>query len=340
MMRNPIRVALVGAWHVHANDYAGDCRNNAQSELIAVWDEDEWRSQTAAETWGVPRVSSLDALLDDPDLDGVIITTATARHRDVMLQAIVHGKHIFTEKVLAASTIDAEEIATAAARTGIVLTVSLPRLYSGYTAAIDEILASNELGEVTYLRVRVSHDGAVRREGGPQWLPGRFFDRDEAGGGAMIDFGAHPYYLVHHFLGMPDTVTAHYLSVSGHDVEDQAVVICQYPGRITALSEASFLGGAVGHLIEIHGTDGSLLFTFEEGLRTRVRGDAEWRQREIPADQPIPFDRWVNHIRRGEPDSENVDVALALTRLAEAAELSAREGRAVRPGVDGSRTKR
>lgn len=329
-MSDNLRIALVGAWHVHANDYARDCANNPHAELVAVWDDDSIRAAAAAERWSVPAITDLDELLADESLDGVIITTATSVHRPVMEKVIAAGKHIFTEKVLAADPADAEAIAQAATSAGIVLTVSLPRLYTGYTRAIDEVLAAAELGEVSYVRVRVSHDGAIRRNGNPQWLPEVFFDRSEAMGGAMIDFGAHPYYLVNHFAGgLPQTVNASYLSTSGHEVEDQALVVCMYPDKITGVAEASFLGGAVGMIIEIHGADGSLVFDFDDGLRTKGRGEKSWRQRALPADDPTPFDRWVQHIQHGQQDPDNVAVALDLTRMAAAAEVSAAEGRSV-----------
>ena len=332
-MSKNLRVALVGAWHVHANDYARDCENNPYAQLVSVWDDVVERGQQAAEKWNVQFEADLDAVLADPELDGVIITTATSQHLDVMQKVIAAGKHIYTEKVLAATPGDAQSIADAASEANIVLTVSLPRLYTGYTKAIEEILAAGELGDLSYIRVRVSHDGAVRRDGNPQWLPETFFDRSEAMGGAMIDFGAHPYYLVHRFAGLPESITASYLSVSGHEVEDQALVVCNYPNRLTGVAEASFLGGAIGMWIEIHGSDGSLLFDFDDGLRTKRRGENVWTIRDIPADGVTPFDRWVDHFQRGEQDPENVAEALALTKMAAAAERSAAEGRTV--GIDG-----
>lgn len=329
-MKKMLRVALVGAWHVHAPDYARDCDNNPNTQLVAVWDDFAERGKRIAAQWNVPYTDDLDGLLADDDLDGVIITTATVQHRDVMLQVIAAGKHIFTEKVLAASHDEAESIVGAAERAGIVLTVSLPRLYMGYTRAIKAVLNDGELGTISYVRVRVSHDGAVRRDGNPQWLPEQFFDRSQAQGGAMIDFGAHPYYLVHEFAGMPESITASYLGVSGHEVEDQALVVCNYPGRLTGVAEASFLGGAVGMSIEIHGADGSLLYDPDNGVRTKTRGGEGWVTHALPADGVTPFDRWVNHILAGTTDPQNVAVALALTRMAAAAEISAAEGRTVK----------
>ena len=108
--------------------------------------------------------------------------------------------------------------------------ISLPRLYAGYTQAIREVLAGGAIGEPTYLRVRVSHDGALPSAANPQgWLPERFFDPRQSAGGVTIDFGAHPLYLLAHLLGMPEEVSAVYGRVTGRAVEDQSVVTMLYP---------------------------------------------------------------------------------------------------------------
>src|SRR4029077_18348300 len=117
------------------------------------------------------------------------------------------GKHVFTEKVLALTPTEAREIVDAVDRRSVKLVVSLPRLSHGYTLAIREILGTGRLGEVTQVRVRLSHDGAIGR----RWLPARFFDPEEAGGGALADLGCHPLYLTRLFLGaMPESISAEF----------------------------------------------------------------------------------------------------------------------------------
>src|SRR5687768_17728628 len=107
--------------------------------------------------------SDLAELLSRPDIDGVIVTTRTSAHPDVIVAAAEAGKHIYTEKVLALAPADAQRIVEVVERSGVKLTVSLPRLTHGYTLAIREVLASGELGEVTQVRCRLSHDGAIGR---------------------------------------------------------------------------------------------------------------------------------------------------------------------------------
>ena len=85
-------------------------------------------------------VDDLDDLLARDDIDAVTVTTATSAHHAIMLRAAQAGKHIFTEKLLAPTVAEAEEIIGVADEAGVVLVVSLPRLYHGYTRAIVEQL--------------------------------------------------------------------------------------------------------------------------------------------------------------------------------------------------------
>jgi predicted dehydrogenase len=210
------------------------------------------------------------------------------------------------------------------------LVVSLPRLSDGYTLAIDEILASGRLGEVTEVRCRLSHDGAVGR----RWLPDRFFDPAESGGGALVDLGCHPLYLTRRFLGaMPASVSAAYGYVTGHEVDDNAVAILRARSGALGIAETGFVNPSSPFTIEIHGTVGSVLYgTPEPRLLVRDaprRSDATWTDVPIPPSRPSPFEQWVRHIADGTEASENIALALDLTALADAADRSARTGVAV-----------
>ena len=328
-----IRLAILGFWHVHAADYAAEAQAHPGAELVAVWDEDPARGTARAGELGVVAHRDLGELLARPDVDGVIVTTRTSAHPHVIVAAAEAGKHIFTEKVLALTPVEARRIVEAVERNGVKLTVSLPRLTHGYTLAIREVLASGRLGDVTQVRCRLAHDGAVGR----RWLPGQFFDPDEAGGGALVDLGCHPLYLTRVFLGgMPESVSAEYGRVTGHAVDDNAVAILRHRTGALGIAETSFVNPDSPFTIEVHGTIGSLLYgTPEPRLLVRnttdgARGrEAPWSELSIPPSGPTPFDQWVGHIVEGTTATENIALALELTTLVDAANRSALTGAAV-----------
>lgn len=322
---SPLRVAVVGAWHVHAGDYARRTLAHPDAELIAVWDDDADRGGALAADVGVALTDDLDGLLARDDLDAVTVTTTTVAHSQVIGAAIAAGKHVFTEKLLAPTVEEAESLLAAARAAGVQVVVSLPRLYHGYTAAVTELTDAGSLGDLTYARVRLSHDGASAG-----WLPERFFDPAEAVGGALTDLGCHPVYLVQRILGSsPTTIVATYRSLTGRSVDDHAVVTAGYASGSIGVIEAGFVS-ANPFTIEVYGTAGSLTFSDATGeLRVSDAKGRDWRTVPVPADLPDAYDRWVTAIRTGTPETDNTDRAVELTRLVVAANEAARTGTSI-----------
>lgn len=320
-----IRVAMLSFWHVHAKDYSRQALEHPETQIVAAWDEEPERGRAGAEQLGVTFYTDLAELLAQPDIDGVIIDTPTNIHRDVLIAAAQAGKHIFTEKVVAPTLSECNEILAAIDTAGVKLTVSLPRLNDPYTLTIQDLLARNILGQLTLIRTRLSHNGAL----GNAWLPPQFFNLEQCGGGALIDLGCHPMYLARLFAGqMPESVSTSYGYITGREVEDNAVATLYYPNGLLAVVEAGFVNSFSPFTIEIHGTEGSLFFgTPESTLKvrsTQLEDGQRWV--DIPLNQPRPsaFHQWVTHIQQGTRANENIQLAIELTSLMEAANISVR----------------
>jgi 1,5-anhydro-D-fructose reductase (1,5-anhydro-D-mannitol-forming) len=320
--KSRLRVAVLSFWHVHAGDYATTAATHPSTELVAVWDDDTERGRAGAERFGVEFVPDLDALLARDDIDAVTITTSTKDHRDVMLKAAKAGKHIFTEKLLAPTVAEAEEIIRTCDDNEVKLVVSLPRLYHGYTRIVTEVLGEGRLGSVNYSRVRLSHDGAVAN-----WLPEQFYDPEAAFGLALTDLGCHPVYLTQLILGpTPQTVASTYTYVTGRPVDDNAVVTVTYPGGAIGVIEAGVVSPDP-FLIEVGGTSGWLSYSqHDDHVAVALKGQQVERI-PVPEDAPNAFSQWVGHIRDDTRADDNLARALELTRLVVAANNAAQTGR-------------
>ena len=170
-----IKVAMLSFWHVHANDYAKQVEGHPDTQIVAVWDELPERGQAEAAKRGVTFYSDLAELLANKEIDAVVVDTPTNLHRDVMIAAAKAGKHIFTEKVIAPTLHEVNEILNAVNEAGVTLTVSLPRLNPTYTLAIQEIIQKELLGQITLVRTRLSHNGGISTDANPNgWLPAAF----------------------------------------------------------------------------------------------------------------------------------------------------------------------
>jgi 1,5-anhydro-D-fructose reductase (1,5-anhydro-D-mannitol-forming) len=350
-----IRIGMLGYWHLHGADYARAAREHPDVEIAALWDDDAERGQVAAAELGVPFDADLDAFLARPELDGVVVCTATNLHRDVIPAAARAGKHVFSEKVVAATLAEAEQIIRATETAEIAFVVSMWRTDEPSTEAVADVLASGALGVVTQLRIRDGHPFALPTPELPGGrLPAQFWDPTAAQGGILIDL-CHPAYLAAAFLGMPEDVSASFGRVTGRELEDNAVVTLRYPDGALAIIETSSATAITPFTIEAHGTLGSLVYAADGigelvarrapavaaatpsaygpdgSIHLRVVGGSPvWERIEVPTGpKRSAFEKWISHIQDGTRAPENVELARKLSGIIEASYRSDVEGRRV-----------
>lgn len=241
-----LNIALVGTWHVHFDQYANEIKNNPNCKVWGVWDPDFNKARDAAQRVGTTPIANLDDIFNNENVHGIVVCTATNAHTDILIRAAEAKKHIFTEKVLCFNMEDARRISDSVKRNGIKFCISFPWRTRSDFLWIKDAISSNLIGDVTYLRMRNCHDGASRG-----WLPPHFFDLNECGGGAMIDLGAHPMYLIRWLLGRPSAISSSYTFVTGKDVEDNAVSVLEYENGAIAVSETGFVSSVNPFSLEV-----------------------------------------------------------------------------------------
>ncbi len=323
-----LKLAMLGAWHVHAPDYADQIKAHPEAEIALVWDDNESRGKAFAEKLDVPFQANLKQVLEDPTIHGVIINTPTSMHPTVITEAAKAGKHVFTEKVLTTTLSEALEVAEAIRKAGIKFTISFPHRSKPHNLFAKEAVEKGWLGKITLLRIRNAHNGA-----GAGWLPEHFYNRSECGGGAMIDLGAHGMYLSAWLLGKPQRISAMFGHLTGRAVEDNAVTVTEFADGAIAINETSFLSAQSPFSLELYGTEGSL---FVGGPEDRVRLNATKVQGQLsgwiepdtlPQALPTPIEQWVGAILRNEPNHFDLAGAVALTELMDGAYRSHSLGR-------------
>lgn len=300
--------AILGAWHVHADGYARELSAIEGCALKAVWDKDREKADAWAEKLGCESMT-LDGIMEDEAIEGVLICTATSEHTDVILRAINAGKAVFTEKVLALTNEDCERIARAVRRNNTRFAISFPHFSFATVRYALAAVRAGELGQMNYARVRNVHDGAIRN-----WLPAHFYDAAQCGGGAMMDLGAHPMYLLCAFLGEPESVVSAFTRVTGKPVEDNAVSLLKYADGAIGVSETGFVSNGYPYMIELGGDRGTMLL---DRKTVRMNSDStghEWRE-VCPGDNaPQPLEVWAR-FEEDIPAEYGIDAAVRLTRV-------------------------
>ena len=323
-----LKVAMLSGWHVHADGYAKEFSSLPDVALNYMWDEDAARGAEFSKKYGMEFIPSLDELLAKDDVDAVCVNAPTNMHRDVIVKAAKAGKHVFTEKVLAATNKEAGEIKKAVEEAGIKFCISFPHRTSPNNLYAKKIMDKGLLGKVTLLRVRNAHGGMSFG-----WLPPHFMDPVTCGGGAMMDLGAHPMYLIGWLMGRPVEVSSAFTYVYGKEIDDNAVTLLTYADGAVAVSETGFVSGYSPYSLELYGTEGTVLIGqsgtwVKSSVNKELDGYVSAEQ--MPEALPSPIKQFVGGILRGEKIHFGIDDAAALTELMEAAYLSHREGRHIK----------
>ncbi|ASK62573.1 dehydrogenase [Virgibacillus phasianinus] len=327
-----MNVALLSRWHVHADDYARAVHENDQLTIGLVWDEDAKRGEEWARELGVPFECNLEAVLSNPEIDAVVVSTPTNLHKEIILAAASHNKHIFTEKVLDFTVQDCEEIYEAVDAHDVMLMVSLPRLTEKEFLAAERALAEGWLGKLTMIRCRLAHNGAVLYDGKTEgWLPARFFNKQQTGGGALIDLGAHPIYLTNRLAGKAQAVSARLKRSNPNEVDESGAVLVDYQSGALGIIETSFLSHGSPFQLELYGTEGTLLCRNGSIQMTSMHhGNGEWinMESDLP-DVSTPMEQWVAQISEGVMPTITREDVIQLTKINDGAALSDLEGRRV-----------
>lgn len=173
------RMGQVYGYHV-ANQIDG-------AKLVAVADpRSEMTDQFSASVGDVAVYSDAEALLNHPDLHGVIVATPTSTHRDVVIAAAHSGKHIFCEKPTALTLKATDEMLAAVETAGVTFQVGFMRRFDeGYQAAKAKIDA-DEIGQPV----------TIRSIGRDPYRTSLEYANPAISGGLITDMGIHDFDLV------------------------------------------------------------------------------------------------------------------------------------------------
>ena len=307
-----MKVAILGAWHVHATDYTKAAQENG-AEVLGVWDEREDFKRALAEKHNIPEFGSVEELLAS-DCEAVIVCSATNKHADYMVMAANAKKDIFTEKVLALTVEDCLRIKEAVDRNGVKFVISFPWKFNPAYKVLKNEVESGRLGKINYTRFRNCHSGSSAH-----WLPAHFYNKEECGGGAMIDLGAHGMYLTHWILGEPMSYSSTFTHFCRDEkdaelnpdiVEDNAVTVMTYESGAIAINETGFVTRGCKETFEIGGENGYLV---SDGLTaTFAVNKFQPEKLELPDAEDKPI---VQFLKGKTPEGCGMDEAIALTKM-------------------------
>jgi predicted dehydrogenase len=144
----PVRVALVGYGYWGPN-VARNLMEVGDAEMVAICDARHEALERGRRRYpGIRTTDDFDTLLGDSNIDAIAVTTPVSTHFELARRALEAGKHVFVEKPLASSSLEAQQLADLARNAGLVLMPGHTFLYSPPVNMIRELINQNVLGEI------------------------------------------------------------------------------------------------------------------------------------------------------------------------------------------------
>ncbi|NDE75680.1 MAG: gfo/Idh/MocA family oxidoreductase, partial [Proteobacteria bacterium] len=119
----PVRLGVVGAGRIAQVAHLPAIMHASSVDLIGVYDPSAFLRDGVARLYESTSFPSLNALLADPRIEGVVIAAPDRVHASATLECLRAGKHVLVEKPIATSVADAGTVVNAMRDTGLVVQV-------------------------------------------------------------------------------------------------------------------------------------------------------------------------------------------------------------------------
>jgi len=331
-----LRGALIGAGNVALRGHAPQWLKPEildQAHIVAVADMSPANREAAHRLFPDATIyEAADELLESEDVDFADICTPPFTRIPIVEEAAARGLHLLCEKPIGVNLADAERIAALVEESGIVFKPCHQYHHSPLWKTVRGLLP--RIGRVRLANYEVRRLAA--NPGNPNWVPEWRTSRALAGGGILIDHGAHVFYQLRAAMGEATRVraTMRTLEHKQYGVEDTAFILLECA---EAVAEVTLTWAA-------HRRENRFRFVGENG---EITGDEDevrlWTLSEQTAVQPgglsadsshsdwyAPlFADFVRQVREGIPTRSEVEEAVYVARVIECAYSSSDSDRVI-----------
>jgi predicted dehydrogenase len=288
-------------------------------------------AQVARRYPGLQETSDLEAVLQDPRVDAILLSTPVFTHYELARRCLEAGKHTFVEKPLASSSELADELIELATSRGLVLMCGHTFLYSPPVRAVRHLIEEGQLGDLFFVSSSRVNLGLHQRDVSVIW-----------------DLGPHDFSILLYWFGeLPRSVRA-----TGRDsivpgIADVAFVTMEFESGLIANVELSWLAPSKLRRTVVVGS--RQMVVYEDGTPEPIRifdrgvvyrdpetfGEYHLSYRagdilspHLSNDEPLSLQLgdFARAVATGQGDDRQLALAGDVVRLVEAAEASLREG--------------
>jgi UDP-N-acetyl-2-amino-2-deoxyglucuronate dehydrogenase len=219
---DPLGFAVVGSGAI-ASTHIEAIQAQRDLRLIGLHGRNPQTSRILAEKYQTKAFPSLEALLGEPGLDGVLLATPSGAHLEPALAAFAAGKHVLSEKPLEVTTARCERMVEAARESGCLLGGFFPMRTRHAAQRMKDAVEAGRFGRLTFVSARVKwwRDPDYYRKS--SWRGTWALD----GGGALMNQGCHAVDLMIWLAGHPERISASMDHLVHREIEAEDTLAAQ-----------------------------------------------------------------------------------------------------------------
>ena len=301
-----INVAVIGCGG-RGRGVSGNLLRDSENQvkILATYDPDKKQAERAKGLWKSPDTLVCDSYQDainTPGVEWVLVFSPNAYHKEQILAAFAAGKHVFSEKPLATTIEDCQEIYNAHQKSGLQFMTGFVLRYSKLYCKVKELLTSGKLGKLLSIdaneNITPAHGGYImmnwRRHSnisGPHILEKCCHDIDllnwfaDSLPAKIAAFGSLDYFKPeneHHrekfgnktFASWDDPHRVPSPFTSDKDLKDTQVAILQYRNGIKVQFQATMANAIPERRMYFSCTEGTMIAElYSSTLRYRGFGE-------------------------------------------------------------------
>ena len=171
-------------------------------------------------------VENVDAVLNDPDVDAIIVATPAGSHFTLTRSALRAGKHVFVEKPLATKVSEVDELAEHASSRRLIVMAGHTFVYNAAVRYVKQLVDAGDLGEIRYIYSQRLNLGRIRDDIDALW-----------------NFAPHDISIIQYWLNdvEPLAVRRQGMAYMQDGIDDVVFLNLEYPGKIIANIHVSWL---------------------------------------------------------------------------------------------------
>jgi predicted dehydrogenase len=338
MSEDRVRLAAVGlgSW---GKVLVESARRGDRIDWVNCYSRSESSRRAFQETLDVPRAAtSLEDLLSDPEVEGVVVTTPNDSHASIIISCLEAGMPVFTDKPVTDTLSAAAAVARAAEATGVLVAVGHSARRLGGHRVMKRWLDEDRLGGISMVECNFTTPSGLSLTE-DSW---RFYD-EQGPGGALTQLGVHHADTLQYLLGPVSAVSGQLRRLHTRaEVSDATMAILEFENGAVAYLGSGWSSPRI-YDMRIQGTECNLSYRLDpkDWSQSHLLDEASTLEAQIGEEREFldmpqtdmfreELEEFADAIRGGLDVEVGLEAAVRALAVVEAAIASSRrEGRSV-----------